>query len=282
MADAVRVIVLVENMVSQEGLRAEHGLAVWIESDAGRILFDTGQGSALAPNAHRLGVDLSTANAIALSHGHYDHTGGLTAALRAAPNAAVYAHPSALEPKYACAPALPARDIGIPAASAKALAQHEGRFIETKGPTEVTKGICLTGEVPRETDYEDVGGPFYLDEAATAPDRMLDDQALYLTCSEGTVLVLGCAHAGVVNTMRYVAKLTGAGGFYCVMGGMHLVSASDERIARTIEAFKRFDVKRLGPVHCTGKKGVAQFHDVLADRCVQCAAGSVFEFNLPS
>jgi 7,8-dihydropterin-6-yl-methyl-4-(beta-D-ribofuranosyl)aminobenzene 5'-phosphate synthase len=277
-AGGIAITVLVENTVADERLLAEHGLAVWIECNAGRVLFDTGQGPALAPNAERLGVDLSTADAIALSHGHYDHTGGLPAALDAAPKATVYAHPAALDPKFAHSGEPRPRRIGMPPASAKALTRHKGRFAETTGPTEVMEGIFLTGEVPRVTDFEETGGPFFLDEACTLADRMLDDQALYFTSGEGPVLVVGCAHAGIVNTMRYVAELTGAGSFACVMGGMHLVGASDERIGRTIEAFRAFGVRRIGPAHCTGSEAGARFRQAFPASFFSCHAGCRLEF----
>jgi 7,8-dihydropterin-6-yl-methyl-4-(beta-D-ribofuranosyl)aminobenzene 5'-phosphate synthase len=276
----ISITVLVENTVSDERLIAEHGLAVWIECDAGRILFDTGQGRALAHNAERLGVDLSTADAIALSHGHYDHTGGLPTALAAAPGATVYAHPAARGTKFAWSPTSPPRAIGVPGASAEALSANKGRFIETRGPTELFGGLRLTGEVPRTTEFEDGGGPFALDEACAVPDPMLDDQALFFPSTEGIVLILGCAHAGVVNTMRYVAELMGDERLHCVMGGMHLVGASDERIAKTMDAFRAFDVGRIGPAHCTGERAVARFHREFPERVFACPAGSRFEFPL--
>jgi len=279
-AGVARVTVLVENDAAQAGLRGEHGLAVWIETDDGCVLFDTGQGDALGPNARRLGVDLSRADAIVLSHGHYDHTGGLPLALDAAPHASVYIHPAALDPKYAGAPGLPTRDIGLPVAARRALGTHAGRLVHTTEPTQVLDGLFVTGQVPRETAFEDTGGPFYLDEACTVADEMLDDQAVYFAGADGTVLIVGCAHAGVVNTMRHVARQTGADTFACVMGGTHLVGASEERLEKTLEAFRQFDVTRIGPAHCTGHEAVARFKEAFPDQFFACHAGSQLEFTL--
>jgi 7,8-dihydropterin-6-yl-methyl-4-(beta-D-ribofuranosyl)aminobenzene 5'-phosphate synthase len=280
MAGSLRLTVLVENNVSRADLRPEHGFAVWIETDAGRVLFDTGQGGALVPNAQELGVDLSTADAVVLSHGHYDHTGGLPGALNAAPHAAVFAHLAAFEPKYALGEGGAARSIGMPAKAAQALARHAGDLIETARPTEILPGLFVTGQVPHTTDFEDTGGPFYLDEACTRPDPLLDDQALYFTSIEGVVIVLGCAHAGVVNAMRHVATITGADTIHCVLGGMHLVNASDERIDMTAAAFRDLGVASLGPAHCTGERAIARFRGEFADRLFPCAAGWSRDFRL--
>ena len=280
MAASVRLTVLVENGVTRADLRPEHGFAVWIETGAGRVLFDTGQGGALDLNARTLGVDLSTADASVLSQGHYDHTGGLPTALEAAPRATVFAHLAALDAKYALGPDGSSRSIGMPSEAAEALARHAGELVETARPTEVLPALFATGQVPRTTDFEDTGGPFYLDEAGTRPDPMLDDQALYFTSAKGVVIILGCAHAGVVNTMQYVAEMTSAETIHCAMGGMHLVNASDERIALTLDAFRAFGVERIGPVHCTGERAVAHFRDECADRLLRCSAGWSMGFRL--
>jgi 7,8-dihydropterin-6-yl-methyl-4-(beta-D-ribofuranosyl)aminobenzene 5'-phosphate synthase len=282
-AGTVRITLLVENTASDKKLRGEHGFAAWVETDAGRILFDTGQGGALIPNAARLGVDLATADAVALSHGHYDHTGGLAAALAAAPSCPVYAHPDVTAPKYAFDGAAShgaARSIGMPAEAERLLAPETGKLVETQAPTAVLPGVHVTGEVPRLTEFEDAGGPFFLDEECTVPDAILDDQALFFMSERGIVLVLGCAHAGMINTMRYVASLTGRRTFACVLGGTHLIAASDERIARTIEALADFDVERIGPCHCTGERAVAWFRDEFRDRLLPCAAGWSMDFRI--
>ncbi|MBN1917680.1 MAG: MBL fold metallo-hydrolase [Verrucomicrobia bacterium] len=280
MAGSIRLTVLVEDTAGRADLQPEHGFAVWIETDDGRVLFDTGQGGALGPNAQALGIDLSTADAIVLSHGHYDHTGGLPTALSAAPEASVFTHLAAFDPKYARGEGGLARSIGMPTEAAHALARHAGELIETARPTEVLPGLFATGQVPRSTGFEDVGGPFYLDEACTRPDPLLDDQALYFTAAEGVAIVLGCAHAGVVNTMRHVAAIAGAGTIHCVLGGMHLGGASSERIEMTARAFSDLGVARLGPAHCTGERAVTRFRSQFPDRLLPCSAGWSMDFRL--
>lgn len=150
---------------------------------------------------------------------------------------------------------------------------------ENTAPVEVLPGIFLTGEIPRETGYEDVGGPFVLDESGTVPDPIADDQALFFGTAEGTVVLLGCAHAGVVNTLSHVLRLTNGDKIHAVLGGMHLVNASPERINRTMAALRDLGVRRLGPAHCTGDLATATMWSEFLQACVPCSVGSRFVFQ---
>ena len=271
-----RVTALVENTARGLGLLGEHGLAFWIERDGHRVLFDTGQGMALAPNARILDVALEEAQAVVLSHGHYDHTGGLAYALDRARDAALYAHPAAFEAKYAQMTDGSARGIGMPERDKQAARARNVIF--TTAPTEIVEGLFATGAVPRVTEYEDTGGPFYLDRECREPDPMDDDQAVYFAGSEGTVVVLGCAHAGIINTLLHVHNLTDGAPIQAVFGGTHLGGASPERMARTIAALGELGVGRLGPAHCTGLGPTVALWQAFPERCFPCGAGTVLEF----
>jgi len=278
MSNAVTIHVLVENTATR-GMLGEHGISYWVVTANHRLLFDTGQGRTLAANAREMGADLAAADCIALSHGHYDHTGGLSVALESARRPRVYAHPAALEPKFAKSGDAPGRAIGLRAADQAALAEHAGELILTNQPREIGDGIMLTGEIPRVTDFEDTGGPFFLDQAGTRADPLLDDQAVLLDLDEGVVVLLGCAHAGVVNTLRHVKHLMPGKSIHAVIGGMHLVTAGAARLDATMEAFREFDVRQLGPAHCTGIKAMARFWSEFPGRCVACNAGSRLDFG---
>jgi 7,8-dihydropterin-6-yl-methyl-4-(beta-D-ribofuranosyl)aminobenzene 5'-phosphate synthase len=273
--DHGRITVLVENAVSGQGLLAEHGLSFWIENRSRRILFDTGQTEVLFHNAQVLKIDLSTVDAIVLSHGHYDHIGGLRRMLKTAPAAPVYLHPQALEAKFACREGQ-SRQIGMERDVVQTLEQHVqgglGSF--TNGPIEILRGVWATGEIPRKSALEDPGGPFYLDPECIRPDVLEDDQALVLEVQDGLAVVLGCAHAGVVNTLDYVAELFAGQPIRTVLGGMHLVRASRARVAHTIMAFCRHNVQRIGPAHCTGQEASRGLWDALPDRCFACNVGT--------
>ncbi len=275
----LRVTVISENTAYGPGLLAEHGLAYWIETDSCYVLFDTGQGAVLAHNASRMGVPFHKVGAVVLSHGHYDHTGGLVDTLSTSPRAALYAHPAAFQPKFIKDTKGGYRDVGIPFAAKQAVQEHAEVPVETERPTLIAPGLTVTGRVPRVTDFEDTGGEFYLDSAGREPDPLEDDQSVFFESDAGTVVLLGCAHAGVINTLQYVRQLTGDRPIHAVLGGMHLVAASPERVKRTIEALRYFDVQYVGPAHCTGAEATAALWHALPGRCVACHAGARFEFE---
>jgi 7,8-dihydropterin-6-yl-methyl-4-(beta-D-ribofuranosyl)aminobenzene 5'-phosphate synthase len=270
-----RITVLVENTAGGQGLLAEHGLSFWIEIGSRRILFDTGQSEILFHNAQVLGIDLGTVDAIVLSHGHYDHVGGLRRMLEMAPAVPVYLHPQALEPKFACG-GEQSREIGMEREMAQFVKQRidAGLGSFTNGPVEIFSGVWATGEIPRRSAFEDTGGPFCRDPNCTQPDELLDDQALVLETQEDLVVVLGCAHAGVVNTLDYVVDRFPGQPIRMVLGGMHLVRALPVRIPHTIEAIRWHNVQQIGPAHCTGLEASRELWDALPQKCFTCNVGA--------
>lgn len=264
------ITTLVEDTVLDSILLAEHGLSFWIEYGDKRILFDTGQSNILVRNAKTLGIDLSEVDAIVITHGHYDHTGGLSYILDIAPNATVYLHPEAIEPKYSRKTS-GTNSIGMPYLSKKAVQKHH--VIWTATPALIFPGMSVTGQVSRINNFEDVGGNFFVDENCKKPDELLDDQTLFIETAKGLVVVLGCAHSGVVNILEYISNITGRSKIYAVIGGMHLLNASNERIERTITAFREYNVQKIGVAHCTGVGAVRRFLDIFQGQIFSCSAG---------
>ena len=275
MSDYVCVTTLVEDTESGTGLSGEHGLSFWIEYGDHRVLFDTGQTGLLIENAEILGVDIAKADVIVLSHGHYDHTGGLAAVLEIAPMAMVYTHPAVVQPKFG-RKGSETRAIGMSDSARQVIGAHaqDQRVVWTEQPEKAMPGIFVTGPIPRITDFEDVGGLFYLDDNCQTADTLPDDQALFLDTPRGLIVLLGCSHAGVVNTLDYIVKLSGGRHIDSVVGGMHLLSASRNRIERTVNVFRKYDVQNIGFGHCTGANAAREIRSAFPGCCFACSTGS--------
>ncbi|PKN56055.1 MAG: MBL fold metallo-hydrolase [Deltaproteobacteria bacterium HGW-Deltaproteobacteria-14] len=273
----LRITLLVDNS-APEGLVAEHGFAAWIEVGGLRVLFDTGQGAALAPNAAALGVDLSDADVVVLSHGHYDHGGALAGVLAVAHRAQVYAHPAATRARYSVRGGVP-RAINIPSSAVAALRGLDpGRLVAVTGPTRIAPGVGLTGPIARATAYEDPGGPFFLDPAATSPDLIEDDQALWIATARGVVVVTGCGHAGVINTLRCAQAQSGEERVRAIIGGFHLVHASPARMSATAAALEGLAPALVAPCHCTSAPATEHLAEALGDVVAPPRVGTVFTF----
>ena len=263
--DKFTLTVLVENSARKRGLLAEHGLSFLIDVGERNILFDVGQTDILCHNANFLGIDLAEIDAVVLSHGHYDHTGGLDAIFKKTGRVDLFSHPDAFGSKYAQNPDGKGRRIDITDENRAAL-QKNATIISTESPTELGGGLIVTGAIPRMTDFEDTGGLFFKDQDCHVVDDIIDDQAVFFDSPLGIVVVMGCAHAGIINTLHYIKKLMPQRPFYIVVGGTHLVNASQSRIDKTIDALREFDINHLYPLHCTGFYAAAQLWNAFPNK----------------
>jgi 7,8-dihydropterin-6-yl-methyl-4-(beta-D-ribofuranosyl)aminobenzene 5'-phosphate synthase len=266
---------LVENTAGGPGLLAEHGVAFLIEADEHHLLFDTGQGMALAHNVTKLAVRMDTVEAIILSHGHYDHAGGLEAALALTGAVDLYLHPAALEAKFN----RNGQEIGAGVADVKRLASLTSAIRYTPSPTEILPGIHVTGEIPRLHTIEDTGGPFYRDSGCARQDNLPDDQALVIETTLGLVVLLGCGHSGVANTLDAAMQMTGAQTVHAVIGGMHLLRSGHERLIFTGHALQSVGIQYLAPNHCTGLEAVCYFRNRFAEAFHQSPVGTTHRFR---
>ena len=276
-AEELRITVVVDNHASA-GLAAEHGLSLWIDTGARRIWFDTGQGPALAVNAPALGIDPCRADTLVLSHGHYDHSGGLPLVLDACDPIDVYAHAGVVQPRYSIRDGQ-ARLISMPHEAMAALdrvASERLHWVST--PLWLAPNIGLTGPIPRHTAYEDTGGPFYLDAQAVRADPIVDDLALWIRTGEGLVVCVGCSHAGLINTLDQIRRLDPERPIRAVIGGFHLVAAGEERLMRTAAALRDLAPRCVMPCHCTGDAATAYLKEALGGMVQPASAGMTYRF----
>ncbi|MDP8223873.1 MAG: MBL fold metallo-hydrolase [Candidatus Lernaella stagnicola] len=260
------ITILVDNNAAPgSGLLPEHGFAALIEADGRRLLFDTGQGEALPLNAARLGVDLSDLDALVFSHGHYDHTGGGLAVLsqQTKPLPVFYG-------SGAFVPDLSPRLHGTGSRgiqySTEAASGYGAQLRELDKPHRFTDRLLITGPIPRAP-----GG------STAAPE----EQALAIILDEGLVIVSGCAHAGVSETIAYVCEVTGVERVRAFVGGTHIGGYEPGKVERLVREFAAWPVSEWVVGHCTGASGLEAFLAVMPDRTRPLAAGSRFSFGVP-
>lgn len=260
---------LVDNQVSAD-LLAEHGFAALIEVAGKRILFDTGAGKALLPNAIKLGVEISQLDALVLSHGHYDHTGGVSDVLALNAQVDLYIGQAAALPRFSCHADKGARAIGMRDKDYQALLHHPmAQVHELHAPLRLPSGLNITGPIPRLSDFEDTGGPFFLDAEQQQEDRLEDDQAIWVETAQGLVIAVGCCHAGLINTVEYIRKISCLHKVSGIVGGLHLLHASQTRIEKTLNALQNWQLDFLIPCHCTGDSAMAQLETALGEGVVK-------------
>lgn len=278
MAEDIKITILSENTSGEASLTAEYGLSMWIEADGTDILFDTGMAGAFAKNAEVLGIDLSKTVHLCLSHGHFDHTGGLALAIDRAPQALIHLHPDAARPKFLFGGANPSMPIGMPEPALTAIREKTSRCLFLTDVTRITEHVYLTGPVPRRTAFERIVEPFTLDAEGKLSDDIPDDQALWIETEKGLIIVLGCAHSGVVNTVEYIREKSGRKDIRAIIGGMHLMSSDQDTIAKTADAIAAFRPGLISPNHCTGEPACMYFKERFKDIYLPSTTGTVFTF----
>jgi len=283
---SLKVTVLAEDSVQYESpLLGQHGISFLLEARkhdlCRRILVDVGQNSsALLHNMNLLGVQPSTIDALFLTHCHYDHTQGTVEVLKAVGKKGlpVVAHPDTFRPHFIKDPYL--RHVGVmPEDSRPKIEEAGGLLFLTTDPFPFLPGLVTTGEVRRQTDFEEVGiALFTLVDGRLVQDGMMDDISLVAQVQDkGLVIVTGCSHAGIVNIVKHSVEQTGENRIAAILGGFHLLAASKERIGRTAEALSQFDIELISAGHCTGFKAQAALYQIFKDRFKPLQTGMTFD-----
>jgi len=264
----LKITTLSENTVDAPGLLAEWGLSILIETGVMNILMDTGQSISVRHNAKALGIDLTKVDKIVLSHGHFDHTGGLENVLRQMnKNVEIITHPDTLSAKFQGKQKGNKKSIGLPFRLSE-LEALGAKFKLSKKPVKITPEIMTTGEVPMLVEFEEIAPDrfFVKEDSRWHADEFPDDLALIINTKPGLIVILGCAHRGMINTLYHAQKLTGRKEIRLVIGGSHLLNSSRERVYKTIAALEDLDVRKVGVSHCTGQEASAIMAQELGDR----------------
>jgi len=275
MLSRVKITVLAENRVVNPMLLAEHGLSIHIESPEGNFLFDAGQMHSFIHNAEHLGIDLSKIDKIFLSHGHYDHVGGLYNYLKRYEKARVICHPNIFHKKF----------IVVNGERLEVSSPYEedefralgAEFIFKANPYHFSENILSSGEIPRVDDYEQFDNE-YQERVLESyiHDELHDDMAMILQTEKGLIVLMGCGHSGLINTLKHAMRLTGIDNIYAVMGGMHLSRSPQEKIEKIGHNLRVINPQYIIPLHCTGFRAINYFYRLFEDRLLLFNVGNTF------
>lgn len=271
-----RLCVLSDDHSGADGFRSEHGLSVLITLSNGRQwLWDVGQSPLFLENAAKLGVDLTQIEGLALSHGHYDHTGGLAAIfLEAGFRGPIFAHPSFAAVRYKKKQGGGLEKIGL---NLDPLIRRSLRINEVNDRCDLDEGLTMFSAIPRREGLFQAVDGYFFDTKAISPDLVSDDSCLVIRTGRGPMVILGCCHSGLANTLHHLHGVAGLKSIHAVVGGLHLLTAPHAALQETVATLREYAVQAVYPCHCTGEKAVGFLKEKLPGAVFEIGAGTVIE-----
>lgn len=261
------ITILIDNQTRSTGFTAQHGYALWVETDAGALLMDTGQDALVVQHAAMLGIPMTTIRWLMLTHGHYDHAGGVPAVLATGAHPKVAVQESIWDSRRAVESDGTSRAIGIPW-QRQVLTGH-GVQVKTSSRTrQLLPGVWSTGVIANCTGHQPIPRLQRLTPDGWVTDTFPDEQALVMVTEAGLVVCTGCCHAGLVNTLLAAQRATGIPQVYAIIGGLHLHASTPQEVTAVADALQPFCISHLWASHCTGEPAISLLHRRLG-ACVQ-------------
>ncbi|MCQ4637760.1 MBL fold metallo-hydrolase [Anaerovorax odorimutans] len=270
---------LMENKTEGSGCVAEHGLSIYIEAQGRKLLFDTGASPLFAENAKKMGVDLSQVETLIISHGHYDHTGGVPQFCEINKIAPIYIHQGAFYETYGKKNGKWEEQTSGIRWSDHERSQIDPRIVRTDQVTWLSEDIAISGTIPKIPGFEPTE-TFYrrYEDGSCEPDPMDHEQILVIKEPEGLYVFSGCSHRGVVPAIRYAREIFDGERIAVLVAGMHLYSAGKDMRRKVVEQVLKEEMDLVMPVHCTGIDAICDLKAALGDKCVVATAGSSYGY----
>lgn len=271
MNDTKRISILCDNTSSSPEYGHGWGFSAAIETGDDFWLWDTGASGLFLKNAEKMGIDPGRANGLALSHGHYDHTGGIPALLeQTAFNGPIVCHPEINRDCYSISAGRPVRSIGAP--------KKIKKFKAVNDVAELAPGLTMLTDINREPGLFQAVKDFYLDPEGKTHDPTNDDAFLVLDTAKGPVVILGCCHSGLMNSLKHMREKLGIDKIFALLGGMHLFKADEKAWEESARAIEEFDAQEAYPGHCTGQPASDFLKKRLSCKVADLGSGLKLEF----